>query len=249
MENNKDLDLFIERITDEVYKEMQQGESLGGLNKLVDHTLLKAVATEADIKSLCKEARENKFMSVCVNPSYVSLSRDCLKGSGVKVCTVVGFPLGAATTRTKVFEAKEAVENGATEVDMVVHIGAIKSGDWDYVKQDIESIAVAISGRALLKVIIETCLLTDEEKIRVCAICKMVGVGFVKTSTGFSTGGATVGDVALMRKVVGQEIGVKASGGVKDAESAKAMVEAGANRLGTSSGIAIVTGSSGTDAY
>ncbi|MCL2368730.1 MAG: deoxyribose-phosphate aldolase [Oscillospiraceae bacterium] len=217
--------------------------------KLIDHTLLKAVATKADVEQLCKEARENNFMSVCVNSSYVPLSRDCLRGSGVKVCTVVGFPLGASTTKTKVFEAREAVENGATEVDMVINLGALKSGDWDYVKDDIESVAIAVQGRALLKVIIETCLLTDEEKVRVCAICKAVGVDFVKTSTGFSTGGATVEDVALMRKVVGNEIGVKASGGVKDAEGAKAMIEAGANRLGTSSGVAIVNGGTGTSAY
>jgi len=256
MEKSKDLDLLIERITEEIYKKLQKRDAVGalcaasgGFNKLVDHTLLKAVATEADIRKLCEEARENQFMSVCVNPSYVPLSRECLKGSDVKVCTVIGFPLGATTTKTKVFEAREAIENGALEVDMVINIGAVKAGDWDYVKNDIESVAIAVSGRALLKVIIETCLLTEEEKVRVCAICKMIGVDFVKTSTGFSSGGATVEDVALMRKVVGAEIGVKASGGVKDCASAQAMVEAGANRLGTSSGIAIVTGGSGTSAY
>lgn len=213
-----------------------------GFCKLIDHTLLKAEATEGDIKKLCKEAVEHRFVSVCVNPSYVPLSRDCLEGSDVKVCTVIGFPLGATTTETKVYEAREAIENGAKEVDMVINIGAVKSGDWDYVKNDIESIYLAVSGHALLKVIIETSLLTDEEKVRVCTICKMVGVDFVKTSTGFSTGGATVEDVRLMRKVVGSEIGVKASGGIRDAATAKAMVDAGANRLGTSSGVVIVSG-------
>jgi deoxyribose-phosphate aldolase len=209
---------------------------------MIDHTLLKADATVDEIKKLCKEAMDNRFVSVCINPWYVPLCRELLRGSDVKVCTVIGFPLGATTTNTKVSEAKDAIENGAREVDMVINIGAVKSCDWDYVKTDIEKVAAAVAGRALLKVIIETCLLTDEEKVRVCAICKMVGVDFVKTSTGFSTGGATVEDVRLMRKVVGGEIGVKASGGVKDAATAKAMVEAGATRIGTSSGVAIVRG-------
>ena len=228
---------------------MEANVKSSGLNKFIDHTLLKAAATKDEIKKLCDEARENSFMSVCVNPSYVALSHKYLKDCDVKVCTVAGFPLGATTTNTKVIEAKEAVENGAEEVDMVINVGALKSGDWDYVKTDIESVAKAVQPRALLKVIIETCLLTDDEKVRVCDICKKIGVDFVKTSTGFSTGGATVADVALMRKTVGSEIGVKASGGVKDAASAKAMIEAGANRLGTSSGIAIVSGSSGTSSY
>jgi len=259
MNNGMDMDLLISRITEELYQKLKNDASLNdslgggsrssGFSKMIDHTLLKADATKVDVEKLCKEARDNDFMSVCVNPSYVPLSYDCLRGSSVKVCTVVGFPLGATTTKTKVFEAKEAVENGAKEVDMVINIGALKAGDWDYVKTDIESVAIAVQPRALLKVIIETCLLTDEEKVRVCAICKAIGVDFVKTSTGFSTGGATVEDVALMRKVVGNEVGVKASGGVKDADGAKAMVEAGANRLGTSSGIAIVSGGTGTSAY
>ena len=215
------------------------------MNKLIDHTLLKAVATKEDVNRLCQEAKVHDFMSVCVNPSYVAFSRDCLRGSDVKVCTVVGFPLGVTTTKTKVFETEDAIENGAAEIDMVIHIGAAKSGDWDYVKHDIAAVARAVKGRALLKVIIETCLLTDEEKVRVCEICREIGVDFVKTSTGFSTGGATVEDVALMRQTVGSEIGVKASGGVKDAAAAKAMVAAGATRLGTSSGVAIVSGDSG----
>ncbi|MCL2425079.1 MAG: deoxyribose-phosphate aldolase [Oscillospiraceae bacterium] len=228
---------------------METNVNLSGLNKFIDHTLLKTAATKEEVKKLCDEARENNFMSVCVNPSYVELSCEYLKGCDVKVCTTIGFPLGATTTNTKVFEAKEAVDNGAEEVDMVINVGALKNRDWGYVKTDIESVAKAVQPRALLKVIIETCLLTDDEKVRVCDICKTVGVDFVKTSTGFSTGGATVEDVALMRKTVGSEVGVKASGGVKDAASAKAMIDAGANRLGTSSGIAIVSGNIGTSAY
>lgn len=211
-------------------------------NSMIDHTLLKAAAAAEDIRTLCAEARAHQFASVCVNPSYVALSYDCLKGSGVKVCTVVGFPLGATTPDTKAFEAREAVENGAAEVDMVLNVGAVKSGDWALVERDIEAVAAAVRGKALLKVIFETCLLTDEEKMRACAVCKSVGVDFVKTSTGFSTGGATVEDIRLMREAVGPEMGVKASGGVKTAADAKAMVEAGATRLGTSSGVAIVSG-------
>ncbi|MCL2368303.1 MAG: deoxyribose-phosphate aldolase [Oscillospiraceae bacterium] len=212
---------------------------------MVDHTLLKAVATPEEVKALCEEARANHFASVCVNPSFVPLCAEALRNSGVKVCTVIGFPLGATTTRTKVFETEEAIQSGATEIDMVINIGAAKAGDWDLVKNDIAAVAQACKGKALLKVILETCLLTDEEKVRACAICKMVGADFVKTSTGFSTGGATIDDVRLMRKVVGPDLGVKASGGVKSASDAKAMVEAGANRLGTSSGLAIATGCPG----
>jgi deoxyribose-phosphate aldolase len=257
MERNVDIDLIVKKVAEEVQRKLksegaQEASGTGGttkINKMIDHTLLKPTATENEIRVLCKEARDNDFMSVCVNPSYVPLSYECLRGSDVKVCTVIGFPLGATTTKTKVFETREVIENGATEVDMVVNVGAIKSGNWDYVKKDIEDIYLASKGKALLKVIIETCLLTDEEKVRVCAICKAIGVGFVKTSTGFSTGGATTSDVALMRKVVGPEVGVKASGGVKDANSAKEMIEAGANRLGTSSGIAIVRGGTGTSGY
>jgi len=220
------------------------------LNKYIDHTLLKPAATKADIEALCKEAREHDFMSVCVNASRVALCHELLEGSGMKVCTVVGFPLGATTTATKVFEAEEAIANGATEIDMVINVGALKSGDVDNVKADIAAVNKAVQGRAArLKVIIETCLLTDEEKVKVCTICKEVGVDFVKTSTGFSTGGATVEDVALMRKTVGADIGVKASGGVKNADDARKMIAAGANRLGTSSGVLIVTGGSGTDGY
>ena len=220
------------------------------LNKYIDHTLLKPAATKADIELLCAQAREHDFMSVCVNASRVALCRTLLEGSDVKVCTVVGFPLGATTTATKVFEAEQAIADGATEIDMVIHIGALKSGDLDEVKADISAVNKAVQGvGALLKVIIETCLLTDEEKVQVCTICKEIGVDFVKTSTGFSTGGATVEDIALMRKTVGADIGVKASGGVKNADDATKMIAAGATRLGTSSGVLIATGGSGTDGY
>ncbi|NLY43247.1 MAG: deoxyribose-phosphate aldolase [Clostridiaceae bacterium] len=207
----------------------------------IDHTLLKADATVSEIKKLCKEAKQYSFASVCVNPSYVKLASQLLEQSGIRVCTVVGFPLGATTTRTKVAETVEAIENGATEIDMVINIGALKSGKMDIVKEDIKSVVEAAKGKAKVKVIIETCLLTDEEKIQACSVAKEAGADFVKTSTGFSTGGATVEDVQLMRKTVGNEMGVKASGKIRDYETAVAMLNAGANRLGTSSSIAIVT--------
>jgi len=212
-------------------------------SKLIDHTLLKAEASKDDIVKLCDEAKKYDFASVCVNPSYVAQSYELLKNTDVKVCTVIGFPLGATTTATKVFEAIEAMENGATELDMVINNGAVKSGDWDYVRNDISKLNAAVSEKgALLKVIIETSLLSDEEKVKICEICKDINVGFVKTSTGFGTAGATVHDVSLMRKTVGESIGVKASGGIRDANAAKEMIAAGANRLGTSAGVAIVTG-------
>ena len=201
---------------------------------------MKADASAEEITRLCKEAADNRFASVCINPSYVPLASELLYGTGVKVCTVIGFPLGATSTKTKVHETKEAIENGASEVDMVINIGAVKSGDYDLVRNDIESVVFAAKGRALVKVIIETCLLTDDEKVRVCTIAKMAGADFVKTSTGFSTGGATIDDVRLMRRVVGPDMGVKAAGGIRDYETAVAMMEAGADRLGTSSGVAIV---------
>lgn len=253
-----EIEKLIEKITEEVYKKViaeQSGKLAGAeckngcncnsgagkdLASMIDHTILKADATPEQVKKLCKEAVENRFASVCINPSYVPLTAQLLFGTAVKVCTVIGFPLGATTTRTKVAETKEAIENGAGEVDMVVNIGAIKAGDYDLVSNDIESVVLAAKGKALVKVIIETCLLTDEEKVRVCTIAKMAGADFVKTSTGFGTGGATVEDIRLMRQVVGPDMGVKASGGIKDYETAAAMVNAGANRLGTSSGLAIV---------
>lgn len=217
-----------EKLTEDVY-----------LASLIDHTLLKQDATKEQVLKVCREAMEYKFASVCVNPSYVPLVAKQLKGSNVKVCCVIGFPLGATTTKTKVLETEEVIDNGAQEVDMVVNVGAVKSGDWDFVRGDIESVVNAAGGNAIVKVIIETCLLNDDEKIKACTISKQAGAHFVKTSTGFSTGGATVEDIKLMRSTVGPQMGVKASGGVKDYDTAIAMVKAGATRLGTSSGVAI----------
>lgn len=209
---------------------------------LIDHTILAPQATKEDVERLCKEAMEYGFHSVCVNSSFVYYCARLLKDSGVAVCTVIGFPLGAMSTAGKTAEAEQAIRDGASELDMVIHIGMIKSGDWEYVKQDISSVVEAAKGRAIVKVILETCLLTDDEKVKACRICKECGADFVKTSTGFSKGGATTEDVALMRRTVGHDMGVKASGGIRTLEDARAMVEAGANRLGTSSGAAIVQG-------
>lgn len=254
-----EIEKLIEKITEEIYRKIkdEMGDSACSLTSscgdnctcdvhnaqdlasLIDHTLLKQDATEDQIRKVCQEAREYKFASVCVNPSYVPLVAELLRGSGVKVCCVIGFPLGATTTKTKVFETKEVIENGAQEIDMVINVGAIKSGNWDFVRNDIESVVIAAGGKALVKVIFETCLLNDEEKVRACTISKQAGADFVKTSTGFSTGGATVEDIKLMRRTVGPNMGVKASGGVKDYDTAMAMVKAGATRLGTSSGVAI----------
>jgi deoxyribose-phosphate aldolase len=211
------------------------------INQMIDHTNLKPDTTEESIRQLIKEAKEYHFASVCVNPTWVSLAANELKGTDVKVCTVIGFPLGANTQETKVFETKDAIEKGAQEVDMVINISKLKDGDDEYVKSDIAGVVEAAKGKALVKVIIETCLLTNEEKERACRLAAEAGADFVKTSTGFSTGGATVEDVALMRKTVGNTVGVKASGGVRTKEDAKAMMEAGANRLGASSSIAIVS--------
>ncbi|MBG9448603.1 deoxyribose-phosphate aldolase [Cytobacillus firmus] len=210
--------------------------------KMIDHTLLKADATKDQIEKICAEAKEYNFASVCVNPTWVTLSSDLLNGTEVKVCTVIGFPLGASTPETKAFETKNAIENGATEVDMVINIGALKGGDNELVERDIRAVVDAAKGKALTKVIIETCLLTEEEKVRACELSVKAGADFVKTSTGFSTGGATAEDIALMRKTVGPDLGVKASGGVRSAEDAQKMIEAGATRIGASSGAAIVNG-------
>lgn len=210
--------------------------------KMIDHTLLKAEATKEQIEKLCAEAKEYQFASVCVNPTWVSYASELLKGTGVDVCTVIGFPLGANTPETKAFETTNAIENGATEVDMVINIGALKDGNDSLVERDIKAVVNAAKGKALTKVIIETSLLTEEEKVRACKLAVSAGTDFVKTSTGFSTGGATVADIALMRETVGPTIGVKASGGVRSAEDAKNMIEAGATRIGASSGIAIVKG-------
>lgn len=208
----------------------------------IDHTLLKGDATKQQIAKLCKEAKENGFASVCVNPCWVSYAAGLLNGTDVKVCTVIGFPLGSATPETKVFETKDAIENGAREVDMVMNIGAFKSGDDSLVRRDIEAVVSAAKGRAAVKVIIETCLLTDGEKVRACQLAEQAGADFVKTSTGFSTGGATVEDVMLMKRTVGENLGVKASGGIRSLEDAMKMIKAGAARLGTSSGTKIVQG-------
>ncbi|MBN8200599.1 MULTISPECIES: deoxyribose-phosphate aldolase [Bacillaceae] len=210
--------------------------------KMIDHTLLKADATKEQIEKICAEAKEYNFASVCVNPTWVKLSSELLNGTEVKVCTVIGFPLGASTPETKAFETKNAIENGATEVDMVINIGALKGGDNELVERDIRAVVEAAKGKALTKVIIESCLLTEEEKVRACELSVKAGADFVKTSTGFSTGGATAEDIALMRKTVGPEIGVKASGGVRSAEDAQKMIDAGATRIGASSGAAIVNG-------
>lgn len=206
----------------------------------IDHTLLKQDATIQQIDRLCAEAAEYHFASVCVNPWYVPRCVKNLEGSGVKVCTVVGFPLGATTLETKVFETLQAVKSGAKEIDMVINVCAMKSGNTKAIEQEIQALAAAVEGAAILKVIIEACLLTDEEKVLACQIAKRAGADYVKTSTGFSTGGATVSDVALMRKTVGPEMGVKAAGGIRDYATAKAMIEAGASRIGASAGIAIV---------
>lgn len=206
---------------------------------MIDHTILKPEATQSQIEKLCAEAKEHNFASVCVNPSMVSLAAELLKDSRVDVCTVIGFPLGATTTAVKAFETTDAINNGATEVDMVINIGRLKENDLEYVKNDIKAVVDAAKGKALTKVIIETCLLTDEEKVTACKLSKEAGADFVKTSTGFSTGGATAHDIKLMRETVGPDMGVKASGGVRTKEQALLMIENGATRIGASASIAI----------
>ena len=208
--------------------------------KYIDHTVLAANATQETIEKLCEEAKQWKFASVCVNTCWTKLCAEKLKGTGVNVCVVVGFPLGAMCTKAKAYEAKCAVEDGATEVDMVINIGWLKDKKDDLVENDIREVKKAC-GDKHLKVIIEACLLTEEEKVRACELSVKAGADFVKTSTGFSTGGATAEDVALMRRTVGPDTGVKAAGGIRTFEDAKKMIEAGANRLGCSAGIAIVT--------
>ncbi len=211
--------------------------------RMIDHTLLKPEATPEDIKQLCSEAAEFNFASVCVNPGYVKLSSDLLKDTDVKVCTVIGFPLGATTTEVKRFETEQAIANGAEEIDMVINIGRLKSGDYDYVFNDINQVVLAAKrNNAVCKVIIETALLTDEEKVKACLLAKEAKADFVKTSTGFSKGGATAGDVALMKFVVGSAVGVKASGGIRSLEDAEKMIAMGADRIGASASVKIVTG-------
>lgn len=211
----------------------------------IDHTLLKADATKSEIVQLCKEAKQYRFATVCVNAGWVPVAAEELKGSDVGITTVVGFPLGATSTASKAFEAKQAILDGATEIDMVLNIGLLKSGDMEGTLSDIEGVAAACKGKAKLKVILETGLLTDEEKVTACELCKKAGADFVKTSTGFGKGGATAEDIALMRRTVGPDMGVKASGGVRDLAAALQMLAAGATRIGASSGIAIVTGGKG----
>ncbi|MEK5487541.1 deoxyribose-phosphate aldolase [Lysinibacillus sp. FSL M8-0355] len=210
--------------------------------RMIDHTLLKAEATKEQIEKLCAEAKQFNFASVCVNPTWVKRSSELLQGSDVLVCTVIGFPLGANTPAVKAFEAKDAIANGAKEVDMVINIGALKDKNYEHVQADIAAVVEAAKGSALVKVIIEACLLTDEEKVKACELAVAAGADYVKTSTGFSTGGATAEDIVLMRKTVGPELGVKASGGVRSLEDMKKMVEAGATRIGASSGVAIMNG-------
>ena len=209
------------------------------ISHLIDHTLLKPDATVEDVINLCMEAKEYKFASVCINPCFVKTAADILSGTDVKVCTVVGFPLGATTKEVKAFEAKQAIENGAEEIDMVINIGFLKSKRYSEVLSDIKAVRNATKGK-ILKVIIETCYLTEAEKIRACELSKEAGADYVKTSTGFGKGGATVEDILLMRKVVGRDLGVKASGGIRDFDKALEMVKAGATRIGASASVKIV---------
>jgi deoxyribose-phosphate aldolase len=222
------------------------GGAAGSLAGLIDHTLLKPDATAAEIETLCREALDHTFASVCVNPAWVATCAALLRGSGVAVCSVVGFPLGATTADVKQYETRRALFDGAQEIDMVINVGALKSGRLRVVGRDIEAVTGPCrEAGALSKVIIEAALLTDDEKITACTLAKAAAADFVKTSTGFGPGGATVADVALMRKVVGDEMGVKAAGGVRDLEGLKAMVAAGATRIGASAGVRIVQQSSG----
>ena len=215
---------------------------MDNIASVIDHTLLKPEATEEMIIKLCKEAEEYGFYSVCVNPNYVSLASEILGDSDVKIATVVGFPLGANTKEVKAYETRKAIEDGAHEIDMVINIGALKSKDFSKVKEDIEAVVDAAGKEAIVKVIIETCLLTDEEKVKACELAMEAGAHFVKTSTGFSTGGATVEDVKLMKSVVGDKMEIKASGGIRDYQKAMAMIEAGASRIGASASVHIVEG-------
>ncbi|MCP3740054.1 deoxyribose-phosphate aldolase [Rossellomorea sp. BNER] len=212
--------------------------------KYIDHTALKADTSKEAIQKLIDEAKQYKFKSVCVNPGYVSFASEQLKDTDVEVCTVIGFPLGASTTKTKVFETKDAIDKGATEIDMVINVSLLKDKENDAVEHEISEIVKAAKGKAIVKVIIETALLTDEEKERACLLAKKANADFVKTSTGFSTGGATVEDIKLMRSVVGGDMGVKASGGIRTIEDVNNMIEAGASRIGASAGVSIIKGES-----
>lgn len=238
---------IIDNGADRIAAGLGVGEELTNrdIAKMIDHTLLRPEATPEEIKKLCEEARTYGFASVCVNPCYVPLCRELLKNSDVKVCTVIGFPLGATTTEVKRFEAEQALKNGAQEIDMVINIGMLKSGNYQYVFNDINQVVLAAKRfNAICKVIIETALLTDEEKVKACLISKEAKADFVKTSTGFSKGGATAGDVALMKYVVGSSVGVKASGGIRTAEDARLMIKSGADRIGASASVKIIKGDS-----
>ncbi|MFC3039103.1 deoxyribose-phosphate aldolase [Virgibacillus xinjiangensis] len=219
------------------------------LAKYIDHTQLKPDTTQEKIEQVVKEAKEYSFASVCVNPYWVSYCSEQLKDTSVEVCTVVGFPLGATSTATKKFETEQAIRDGATEIDMVINVGELKSRNDNAVKADIEAVVGAAKDQALTKVIIETSLLSEEEKVRACRLAKDAGADFVKTSTGFSGGGATVEDIKLMRETVGKEMGVKASGGVRDYQATRAMIDAGATRIGASAGIDIINGGQGSSDY
>ena len=216
-------------------------ESQKSIARYIDHTSLKADATRAQVTQLCREAQEYRFAAVCVNPTHVRLSADLLKGSGVAVACVAGFPLGATSLEVKAYEAHQAIQNGAAEIDMVINIGALKDGDYDLVERDIAAVArVCHDGDAVCKVIIEAALLTEQEKVKACELAQKAGADYVKTSTGLGPGGATLADVALMRRVVGPDMGVKAAGGIRSLADAQAMIEAGASRIGTSAGTKIV---------
>lgn len=248
----KAVGLDVAKATSEVKSYVDSGAARVGLKEnvclpnfafaqYIDHTLLKPEATRDEIIQLCAEAKENKFASVCINPTYVKLAATLLRGSAVKVCTVIGFPLGASATRVKMYETQVACEDGATEIDMVINLGELKSRTFDWVEEDIRAVVTAAdSANALVKVIIETCLLTDEEKVIASVLTKNAGADFVKTSTGFSKSGATAEDIALMRKAVGDGFGIKASGGVRDYQTAKKMIEYGATRIGASASVKIV---------
>ncbi|GAA0337044.1 deoxyribose-phosphate aldolase [Bacillus carboniphilus] len=267
-----DMELLVKQITKEVMAQISNSnEDKGGktpnhmeqktsfmvnsvitgpqVARLIDHTLLKPDSTKEQIIKLCEEAKEYQFATVCVNPFWVSTAAKELKGSKVGITTVVGFPLGATSTFTKISEARDAIASGATEIDMVINIGALKSGEYELVKKDIEGVVLACKGQAAVKVIIETGYLTEEEKKKACMLSKMAGADFVKTSTGFGPGCATPEDIALMREAVGPEMGVKASACVRDLDTARKMIAAGATRIGASAGIAIVKGEKGKGSY
>jgi deoxyribose-phosphate aldolase len=235
----------VDKVVEAGAERLAGAPGVGGINqnlaKMIDHTLLKPDATKEQVIKLCDEARKYNFASVCINPSFVKLSAECLKGSPVKVCTVIGFPLGATTSVSKSIETRDAIANGAQEIDMVINVGALKARDYEQVRKDIEAVVEAANGQ-IVKVILETAFLTDEEKVKGCQLSKEAGADFVKTSTGFGPGGATAHDIALMRETVGRYMGVKAAGGIRDYATAQEMIKAGATRIGASASVSIVKG-------